>query len=172
MSCNSSLVYLRTALESQSSDVRNTTMKDIDFPSNWHLNSDGSYDVYGSVILSKKYVRNGKLTVKFGKVTGTFKARGIGLTSLDGCPKKIAGYFDCSFNKLTTLKGAPKEIGGEFNCAYNKLTTLEGGPKKVGGYYNCSENKLTSLKGAPGKINGDFDCSYNQLTFLKEAPKK
>ena len=79
MSCNSSLVYLRTSLESQSSDVRNTTMKNIDFPSNWHLNTDGSYDVNGSVILSKKYVRNGKVTVKFGKVYGSFHAKDIGL---------------------------------------------------------------------------------------------
>lgn len=85
-------------------------MKDIDFPSNWHLNTDGIYDVDGDVHISDKYVRDGKLTVKFGKVTGTFKARGIGLTALDCCPKKIAGYFDCSFNKLTTLKSARKKL--------------------------------------------------------------
>ena len=53
------------------------TMKNI--PSNWHLNTDGSYDVNGSVILSKKYVRNGKVTVKFGKVYGSFHAKDIGL---------------------------------------------------------------------------------------------
>ena len=54
------------------------------------------------MILSKKYVRNGKVTVKFGK-----RYR---LTALDCCPKKIAGYFDCSFNKLTTLKSARKKL--------------------------------------------------------------
>lgn len=145
MSCNSSLVYLRTSLESQSSDVRNTTMKNIDFPSNWHLNSDGSYDVYGSVILSKKYVRNGKLTVKFGKVTGTFKARGIGLTSLEGCPKEVGGEFDCSENQLTSLKGAPEKVGGTFDCSDNKLTSLESAPKEIGYGFVYAHNRLTSF---------------------------
>ena len=156
MSCNSSLVYLRTSLESQSSDVRNTTMKNIDFPSNWHLNSDGSYDVYGSVILSKKYVRNGKLTVKFGKVTGTFKARGIGLTSLEGCPKEVGGEFDCSENQLTSLKGAPEKVGTYFICSDNQLISLEGAPEKVAAGFYCSYNQLTSLKGAPKEVGGTF----------------
>lgn len=43
------------------------------------FNTDGSYDVNGSVVLSKKYVRNGKVTVKFGKVYGSFHAKDIGL---------------------------------------------------------------------------------------------
>lgn len=99
-------------------------MKDIDFPSNWHLNTDGIYDVDGDVHISDKYVRDGKLTVKFGKVTGTFKARGIGLTSLEGCPKEVGGEFDCSDNKLTSLESAPKEIGYGFVYAHNRLTSF------------------------------------------------
>lgn len=120
-------------------------MKNIDFPSNWHLNSDGSYDVYGSVILSKKYVRNGKLTVKFGKVTGTFKARGIGLTSLEGCPKEVGGEFDCSENQLTSLEGAPEKVGGTFDCSDNKLTSLESAPKEIGYGFVYAHNRLTSF---------------------------
>ncbi len=54
-----------------------------------------------------------------------------GLTSLEGCPEKVKGYFNCSGNKLTTLGGAPKKIKGDFNCSCNLLTTLEGGPEEV-----------------------------------------
>ena len=62
------------------------------------------------MILSKKYVRNGKVTVKFGKVYGSFHAKDIGLPLWIVVQKKIAGYFDCSFNKLTTLKSARKKL--------------------------------------------------------------
>ena len=65
-------------------------MKNI--PSNWHLNKNGTYDVDGDVHISNKYVRDGKLTIKFGKVTGSFKARGIGLTTLEGCPQEVGEF--------------------------------------------------------------------------------
>ena len=65
--------------------------KNMQIPHNWHLNSDGSYDVEGDVNLTAEYVSDGKLAVKFGKVTGTFNARGIGLTTLEGllCARKV-----------------------------------------------------------------------------------
>ncbi len=42
------------------------------------------------------------------------------LTSLEGCPEKIQGYFTCENNELTSLKGRPKYLTGTFNCTKNK----------------------------------------------------
>jgi hypothetical protein len=97
-----------------------------------------------------------------------------GLTSLEGAPKEVGGYFDCSFNKLTSLEGAPEKVGGKFDCSRNVLTSLAGAPKEVGGIFgifNCSSNKLTSLEGAPSKVGG-FYCYKNKLTSLEGAPEK
>lgn len=44
----------------------------INIPENWHQNLDGSYDVAGMVYISRKYVSNGKLRIKFGKVSDKF----------------------------------------------------------------------------------------------------
>lgn len=114
----------------------------MNIPNNWRLNADGAYDVDGDVHISDKYVRDGKLTVKFGKVTGTFKACGIGLTSLEGCPREVGGEFDCSENQLISLEGAPEKVAAGFYCSYNQLTSLEGAPEKVGGTFDCSDNSL------------------------------
>ena len=46
--------------------------KRINIPENWHQNLDGSYDVAGMVYISRKYVSNGKLRIKFGKVSDKF----------------------------------------------------------------------------------------------------
>ena len=49
--------------------------KGINIPENWHQNLDGSYDVAGMVYISRKYVSNGKLRIKFGKVSDKFIKR-------------------------------------------------------------------------------------------------
>jgi hypothetical protein len=43
-------------------------------------------------------------------------------------------------NKLTSLEGAPIEVGGYFSCSYNKLTSLKGKPSRVGGEFWCFAN--------------------------------
>ena len=165
-------------------------------PESWKLDSDGMYNVKGDVELAqfKHFVGpDGKLTVKFNKVTGDFYCTGLNLTSLEGCPKEVGESFYCGKNKLTTLEGAPKKVGGdfkceknqltslkgcpekipgEFDCGNNNLTSLEGGPKEVGDYFICRKNKLTSLKGAPKIVGGDFWCSDNKLTSLEGAPEE
>ena len=83
------------------------------------------------------------------------------LTSLNGAPIEVGGYFDCNNNQLTSLKGAPKEVRGDFHCNNNQLTSLEGAPQKVGGYFVCSNNQLTSLEGALERVGGDFYCRTN-----------
>ena len=93
------------------------------------------------------------------------------LTSLEGAPQHVGGYFDCSRNKLTSLEGAPQHVGGSFACLHNKLTSLEGAPQHVSEGFYCDNNKLTSLEGAPQHVGGDFYCSNNKLTSLEGAPQ-
>lgn len=72
---------------------------------------------------------------------------------------------------VTSLEGAPKKVNGYFHCGGNELTSLEGAPKKVGGSFYCDNNKLTSLEGVPNEVGGNFDCSYNSnLVLPKEKP--
>ena len=104
-------------------------------------------------------------------VGGYFNCSDNQLTSLEGVPKSVGGNFYCSSNQLTSLEGAPKSVGGDFDCYNNNLTSLEGVPKSVGGNFYCSKNQLTSLEGAPQNFRGSFNCTYNQLTSLEGAPK-
>ena len=87
------------------------------------VNSDGSIDVDNVVDLRSKKLT--KLPLKFGKVTKNFYCNINNLTSLDGCPKEVGGYFDCSYNNLTTLKGAPDKINGSFYCQNNNLISFK-----------------------------------------------
>ena len=98
------------------------------------------------------------------------------LTSLEGAPKEVDGWFDCSkCENLKSLVGAPEKVGGYFNCSCcENLKSLEGAPKEVGGWFDCSEcENLTSLEGAPEKVGGRFECSWcKNLVSLEGAPKK
>ena len=145
-------------------------------PSSWKLNSDGTYDVIDDTVFLSEFKQfisdDGKLTIKFNRVSVTFDCSGCGLTSLEGCPKKVGHHFNCCNNKLTSLKGCPKEVGHNFYCSNNKLTSLKDGPEKVKFSFYCDHNKLTSLEGAPEKVESNFDCSNNNLTSLKGTLKK
>lgn len=148
-------------------------------PKSWKLNSNGTYDVNDDVDLGKfkQFVdSNGKLTIKFNKVTGNFICGTVDdtleLSSLEGCPEKVGGDFICGFADLTSLEGCPKEVGGNFDCRFNNLTSLKGCPEKVGGGFDCHGNKLTSLEGAPKEVDGNFDCHNSKLTSLEGCPEK
>lgn len=109
---------------------------------NYSINSDGSIDVAGDVLLI--YDELTKLPLKFNTVSG---------------------YFDCSDNDLTSLKGAPTTVGGIFNCNINQLTSLEGSPTTVGGNFHCSSNGLTSTYSGDDdiEVGSDFICHSNNL---------
>jgi hypothetical protein len=81
--------------------------------------------------------------------SGTLELNHLGLLTLVGCPKVVAGDFTCSSNKLTSLVGGPKEVQGWYSCYGNKITGFDGAPEKVaistGGKLDFSENKITSL---------------------------
>jgi len=139
---------------------------------NSKLNSDGTYDFDCNLYDVEGVVKDGKFTIKFGKVEGDFNCSDSGLISLKGAPKYVGGFFDCSDNQLTSLEGAPKHVGESFSCDNNNLTSLKGAPKYVGKGFYCSDNQLTSLEGAPKYVGGSFDCRGNQEKFTKEDVRK
>jgi hypothetical protein len=85
---------------------------------------------------------------------------------LIGAPK-IVRNFICKFNTLTSLEGAPEIVEGYFDCSYSQLTSLEGAPEIVNGDFDCSSNYLTSLKGCPKTVKGAFYCNDNKLQNLE-----
>ena len=139
---------------------------------NYTINPDGTVDVNGDVELYGKGLT--KLPLKFGKVTGNFYCNNNQLITLEGSPREVGGYFNCSYNynQLTTLEGSPKEVGGGFYCNNNQLITLEGGPRSVGGDFGCSSNQLTTLEGSPKEVGGNFYCIDNQLITLEGGPRE
>ena len=88
------------------------------------------------------------------------------ITSLEGCPKKLYGRFDCSRNKLKNLIGGPEILEGEYNCADNKITSAEGAPEKVY-MFTASNNKLSSFEHFPSVIDHSLNLISNEFTSIK-----
>ena len=149
-----------------------------------------NYTITGNLIISKDRVVDcgGGVTVdnwfmtsltnglfRWGKIKSYFDCNGCNITSLEGSPKEVGGYFDCSYcNNLKTLEGAPEEVGGYFGCSNCvKLKTLKGAPKKVGGFFSCSScGKLKSLEGAPEKICERLNCRYCDNLKITDSDRK
>jgi hypothetical protein len=127
------------------------------------INDNECVDVDGSVVINTS-IKITKIPIKFGAITEDFDCSENKLTSLEGGPIKVGGYFNCSHNQLTSLEGSPREIGKSFYCHNNYLTSLIGAPNKVGDTFECRNNKLTSLKGLPEEIE-DFYCD----DYLKDT---
>jgi len=119
---------------------------------------DGKIDVVGDVWSRFIYIEDEKIVYPFGKINGGFSVSGLPLHTLEGAPKYVGGFFDCSScRNLTTLKGAPRHVEGHFDCSNCiNLTSLEGAPEYVGDNFYCAYcPNLTSLKGlkvVKGKI--------------------
>ena len=99
----------------------------------------------------------------------------LGKEDLKG--KKYEGNLDISGLGLTSLDGCPKEIKGSFNCSNNNLTTLEHSPNKVLKTFDCSNNNLENLKGVENLQFGknsikNFNCEFNKLKNLDELDFK
>jgi len=100
-----------------------------------------------------------------------FNCKNNKITSLIGLPEKIGGDLNCGENKLlTSLEGSPKEVRGFFICYKTSITSLEGGPIEPSSGYYVNNNNLKTLKGAPKVVYGTFGCNDNQLTSLEYAP--
>lgn len=131
----------------------------------YNINDDGTVDVDSHVIMSESKLT--KIPIKFGKVSGSVLFNNNYLTTLEGSPISVGGYFSCQYNKLTNLEDAPREVGGSFYCYKNKLTSLEGSPRSVGDHFNCSNNELTSLEGISQYIGKTINCENNHLRDVR-----
>jgi len=90
---------------------------------NYIINDDETVDVDGDVNLYKKGLT--KLPIKFGKVTGYFFCGHNHLTSLEGSPYYVGGYFACNYNnKLVNFKGFPEDYTGDVNFMDNPVYEL------------------------------------------------
>ena len=71
---------------------------------------------------------------------------------------------------MKTLEGAPKTVGGYFDCSHcTSLKTLEGAPETVGGYFYCSYcTSLKSLEGISMKIEGRIYLNGTPFSDLEE----
>lgn len=133
------------------------------------IRRDGYLDVNGNVKICDTDLQ--KLPLKFGNVYGNFLCHSNKLTTLKGCPKYVAGDFNCGHNvNLKSLKFGPEEVGGDYSCHENGLVTLKGAAREIKGNFNAFLNQLTSLVGAPEKIGKNCYLHHNNLTSLK-GPK-
>jgi len=166
---------------------------------NGTLDDQGRIDVDGNIGYVSddrklsSFVIDGRLVVRFGKVSGDFICNGLGLISLEGCPYEVGGLFDCSFNPITsyvgspqkvryfwcgtnrapTLEGCSQEVTDGFGCERGMITSLKGAPRVIPGRFICYANRLTSMEGGPEEVGGRVDVHYNRkMTSLKGAPKK
>ena len=90
-----------------------------------------------------------KFSVKFTEAKGDFDISGLPITSLEGCPKKVAGRFIRREGNFLTGKFKPT---GASTSDHIK-SDLSLGPSEVGiGYYIPGCKDITSLKGCPNKV--------------------
>lgn len=100
--------------------------------------NDGLVDVEGEVYMKNAgLLRELRLPVKFGNITGNFSTAYVKLTTLIGSPETVSGYFDCMSNNLSTMEGAPKTVHGNFICDDNILITSLKGSPVIGNYCQC-----------------------------------
>ena len=104
-------------------------------------------------------IKEGKLPFKFGRVNGTMWLNGLGLKTLENCPKEVTGDFVIYDNKLENFIGGPEIVGGYFAANMNlSLKSLDGSPKKVGGKYSILSCMLIEdISGISPEIEGDLE---------------
>lgn len=114
------------------------------------LDSQGRVDVVGTVYFLEPAQRGTithQLPMRFGHIDGSFIARSL---------------------KLTSLEGAPHTVNGEFTAQSNQLTSLAHGPVHVKELYVVNHNPLKSLEGFPEHLGREFSFTYHdQLPLLR-----
>ena len=133
---------------------------------------------------------------EFDYINGYFSIEGSEIETLENGPKKIKGWFNCTYCEnlktlehmpvnatevycqhcysLTSLKGCPKRLYG-FDCSNcSNLKNLNNGPKEVINDYRCTHcDSLESLKGCATIVGNSFNCSYcDSLSSIKYCPKR
>lgn len=132
---------------------------------------EGCYNYCGDFVINSDGTKQlSRLPVKLNVVLGDFICTNCGLTTLENCPKFVAGSFSVSRNKLVSLEHAPGHVGGDFVCSNNMITSLSGCTKHVQGFFACRHNMLVDLKGGPTKVGSHFNCVNNNITVLDGLP--
>ena len=140
----------------------------------YEINEDGSVSIEGEADLQVRQIKK-RLPFNFKNVSGDFICNHNNLTSLEGSPSFVGGYFACQSNKmLTTLEGAPLHVGDDFYCNDNaKLTSLKGlSNTTIGGNFYAERCGIESLEGAPKKVGGTFECTKAWLAGGKNFSDK
>lgn len=92
---------------------------------------------------------DGRLPVKFGHVKGDLNLKNMGLTTLEGAPETVTGWFFLEGNLLTTLEHAPQQVGVLSLNFMPKLQTLHGCPQVRLTLQMSRAPNLVSLEGLP-----------------------
>ena len=109
-----------------------------------------------------------ELPYKIHKVDGNFSVCGdatiprvMNLKSLKNFPRIVTGNFKINLNHgLTSLEGGPVEVGGYYNCAHGKLKTLDGIAKKIGQYIVAYKNPFTDIDDLEDVEFSNIDLEY------------
>jgi hypothetical protein len=64
---------------------------------NYQIRDDESIDVNGYVDLEGELGDLKQIPLTFNEVSVYFDCKFNNLTTLEGCPKKVSGFFDCSY---------------------------------------------------------------------------
>jgi len=144
-------------------DLELDRFSEIIHKSNLTLNSDGTYDYYGSLFFNGEKLNSLlEIPIRFKNVRGAFECNYNNLINLEGSPEFVGGDFECYHNNLITLKGAPKIVGDEFDCSYNRLISLQYEPKEIKSTFFCWNNCLLS-NSHKSKIGGRFANNDNPV---------
>ena len=87
------------------------------------INDDGTIDYDGFVFLASKKLSD--LPLKFRNVN-SFNCAVNQLTSLEGSPRSVGGYFYCYRNQLESLSGISKYISKGIDIEINQLRDVQG----------------------------------------------
>ena len=128
----------------------------------YHINADCSLDIYRNIAIEPfdiLVIKEGKPPFKFGRVNGTMWLNGLGLKTLENCPKEVTDDFVIYDNNLENFIGGPEIVGGDFAANMNlSLKSLDGSPKKVGGKYSIlSCRYIEDISGISPEIEGDLE---------------
>ena len=128
----------------------------------YNINADYSLDIHGNIVIKPFDIldkNEGKLPFKFSRVDGTIWLTGLGLRTLENCPKEVTGDFVIYENKLENFIGGPEIVGGDFAANMNlSLKSLDGSPKKVGGKYSILAcMSIKDISGISPEIEGDLE---------------
>ena len=128
----------------------------------YHINADCSLDIYRNIAVEPFDIlatKEGKLPFKFGRINGTMWLNGLGLKTLENCPKEVTDDFVIYDNNLDNFIGGPEIVGGDFAANMNlSLKSLDGSPKKVGGKYSILTcMSIKDISGISPEIGGNLE---------------